>query len=347
MKYRLSQIRIWYDKINKSDDLNDLVNKLNIDRNQLVLLSMSRSYHVFTIPKKDGSFRLIEDPQKNLKELQREFNKYLQAVYYLHQTEAAFGFIIHVKEGKYRKDILNNARRHLGHRYMLKIDLEDFFHQVGIKRVARILQSKPFIFRREPARTLARLFTYKQRLPMGAPTSPVLSNFATMGLDKALYLWAASQNITYTRYADDMTFSSGSTLLTDSHLRQITGICNNYRFELNKEKTVFYGPQDEKKVTGLILTPGGVDIEDGFYVELDEDLVRLKHLVESMIITREDRENPILVKMKQEVKGKINFIGMIEGYQSVQYNTYSNMLYDALHPKEEQLFIRWQHFNYL
>jgi len=76
-------------------------------------------------------------------------------------------------------------------------------------------------------------------------------------------------------------------------------------------------------------------------------LKRLKYLVEAGIIVREHADNPILLKMKREVKGKINFIGMIEGYQSSQYRHYQARLDQALHPDNEQLFMRWTRFNYL
>jgi RNA-directed DNA polymerase len=312
----------------------------------MLLYSLHAKYNEFKIPKGNGKFRLIENPVYELKQIQKTLNKFFQALYYLKQTKYAYGFIISVKNGKDKKNILQNAKKHLGNKYMLKVDLKDFFHQVSKQRIYNLLLSNLFNFNKKTAQILSNIFTYKARLPMGAPTSPVLSNFVSISLDNALGLWANMQGITYTRFADDMTFSSNTDKFHQTHLEQIANICKQNNYRLNTKKTKFFDAHQTKKVTGLVLHDT-VDIEEAFYSELEHDLKRLKYLIEATIIVQEDFQNPILTKMKQEVKGKINFIGMIEGYQSVQYNTYSNMLYDALHPKEEQLFIRWQHFNYL
>ena len=345
MKPTLQHIKHLHRKFTSAKDVNDLCRKLDISANELKLHSLQPAYHVFHIPKANGKFRLIEDPVSGLKQIQRAVNRHLQAVYYLHQTEVAYGFIISVKNQIKKKNILQNAKQHLHHKYMLKIDLKDFFHQISKKRVYDLFRSRLFGFKDKLAHTLSAVLTYKSRLPMGAPTSPVLSNLCTIDLDTALDLWAKMHGITFTRFADDMTFSANNRI-TERELKEITGICQRHQYELNLKKTVFYDEQQTKKVTGLILNDT-VDIEDIFYTELEEDLKRLKHLVEAGIIVRESMDNPLLVKMKQEVKGKINFIGMIEGYQSDEYQRYDKKLYQALHPDDEQLFIRWTHFNYL
>jgi len=345
MKPTLAHIKHLAGRFLSVKDTTDLCRKLDINPMDLALYALQPVYHEFDLPKADGSLRLIEDPVWKLKQLQRTLNRYLQAVYYLHQTEAAYGFIISVKDQIRKKNILQNAKRHLHHPYMLKIDLKDFFHQIHKKRVFNLFRSRLFGFKDKLAHTLSSVLTYKSRLPMGAPTSPVISNFVAMDLDIALDLWSKMNGITFTRFADDMTFS-GDHPLTEKHLREITEICHRNRFVLNEEKTVFYGPGQTKKVTGLVLHDT-VDIEEAFYSELEEDLKRLKYLVEAGIIVREHADNPILLKMKREVKGKINFIGMIEGYQSSQYRHYQARLDQALHPDNEQLFMRWTRFNYL
>ncbi len=345
MKPTLQHIKHLQQKFISAKDINDLCRKLDISVNELRLHSLQPAYHVFHIPKANGKFRLIEDPVFTLKQIQRTINRHLQAVYYLHQTEVAYGFIISVKNQIRKKNILQNAKQHLHHKYMLKIDLKDFFHQISKKQVYDLFRSRLFGFKDKLAHTLSAVLTYKSRLPMGAPTSPALSNLVSIDLDNALNLWAKMNDITFTRFADDMTFSSNKKL-KEKHLQEIIDICHQNQFVLNEKKTIFYNAEETKKVTGLVLNET-VDIEEMFYTELEADLKRLKHLVEAGVIVRESMDNPLLVKMKQEVKGKINFIGMIEGYQSDEYKHYDKKLYDALHPDDEQLFIRWTHFNYL
>ena len=92
--------------------------------------------------------------------------------------------------------------------YLLNVDLLDFFHAVKRDRIYDIFRSKPFNFKRNLPDILADLTTYQARLPMGTPTSPVLSNFACRELDRGLLLFSENMLWTYTRYADDMSFSS-------------------------------------------------------------------------------------------------------------------------------------------
>jgi hypothetical protein len=328
-----------------SNDLSQLCEVMSVDINKIKLLSMQPNYKEFLVPKGNQKFRIIEAPQKELMQMHREFNLYLQAAYYIHQTPAAYGFIISVRGETKTKNIYENAKCHLGHKYMLKIDLKDFFHQITKQRLYYIFKQKPFHYSNNTAQILSNLFTYKGRLPMGAPTSPALSNFATVQLDNDLIKWSNKYHITYTRFADDMTFSTNAERFTHSHLDDIAEICKTNNYELQTGKTIFYNENDIKEVTGLILRDT-VDIHDEFYKELNEDLTRLRILMETTVILKNTAHSETLRKFKQEIKGKINFIGMIEGYHSKIYYRYSQKIKEALNPDNEKLFNRWIHFNY-
>ena len=84
------------------------------------------------------------------------------------------------------------------------------------------------------------LFTYKGRLPMGTPTSPVLSNLAAIPLDNALTGWAGERGATFTRFVDDLTFSSTTAAFSPKYLKEITAICDEHRLNLNPFKTKFF-----------------------------------------------------------------------------------------------------------
>ena len=326
-------------------NLGQLCQVIGMDINQLKLQSINKHYIEYIKQERIDKFRLIEFPDQPLMRLQRQFNVYLQSAYYLHQTAAAYGFVINIKGEKKAKNILSNARQHLGHPYMLKVDMKDFFHQISKQRVYQIFKNKPFRYNSTSSQILANLFTYKERLPMGAPTSPVLSNFATIELDRHLSAWAEQRHTTYTRFADDLTFSNATDSFSEGHLQEIRNICHQNNYLLNETKSIIYSANDEKKVTGL-LVHDTIDIEQSFYDDLSKDLKRLKYMVEAAIIVKQNQDNEIVRKYKQEVRGKINFIGMIEGYRSPQYVEYSKKMEEALHPIEEQLFNRWTHFNY-
>ena len=326
-------------------DLRQICLLLQVDEELVKFHSIFKKYSEFKIPKKDG-FRQIEAPDKELMRLLRRFNVYLQAAYYVVQTPVAFGFIVNAKNETRPKNILENARMHLGHKYMMKLDFKDFFHQISKQRIFDMFTTEPFGFDSTAAHFLSNLFTYKNRLPMGAPTSPVLSNFACMDLDIELQNWALNHQITFTHFADDITFSSDTDKFTERHLLQVTDICRKHQLTLNEEKIKFYDATDPKKVTGLVLHET-VDIPRQFYDELDDDLIRLKSLVEAGLIIKHYQINDVLLKYKQEVKGKINFIGMIEGYESDIYSRYDQKMKQALSPPDEDmLYARWTHFHY-
>ncbi len=329
-----------------SGDLTKLCRTTGTDLNLIQMYSLHPQYREFNIPKPHGGWRKIETPVYELMAILRRFNLYLQAVYYRYRTQAAYGFIMHPKDDPNPKNILENARRHLGNRFMLKIDLKDFFYQIKKQRIYKLFKSNIFEFPNKTAQILSDLFTYKGRLPMGTPTSPVLSNFASIQLDNDLQKWADERQVVYTRFADDMTFSANNQMFTHKDLEAIKYICTKNKFVLQTEKTIFYNAFDEKMVTGLVLHDT-VDILPQFYKELNKDIIRLKHLAEASIIVQNDMHNHIFDKFKQEVQGKINFIGMVEGYNSKEFYDYNNRYKAALHPDTEQLFSRWTHFNYI
>ncbi len=344
-KYTYNQVFIMGSKFLLSETLEQICEVVNIAVKQIKELCFEPQYKEFLIPKGNNKFRIIEAPYENLMQVQRKFNRYLQASYYLKQTKAAYGFIISVKDKKNKKNILQNATKHLGKKYMMKIDLKDFFHQIDKKRVYDLLRRPPFEFSNNASQNLSRLFTYKGRLPMGAPTSPVLSNFACIDLDNELTNWAKQNRITYTRFADDMTFSTNQKPFQNEQLQQVIEICTKHNYKLQTEKTKIFDTNDNKIVTGLILNET-VDIEPRFYLELDKDLTRLRYLVETTTILNDTNRSLTLKKFKQEVQGKINFIGMIEGYHSSIYYHYTQKLKEAMTPQDETLFTRWTHFNY-
>ena len=326
-------------------DIDDLVS-LGFDKNAILLQSLNISYRSFHVRKANGKMRLIEAPAEDLKEVLRQFNYYLQCIYFLNQSEASQGYIITPKNEKSKKNVLENARQHLNKAYLLNVDFQDFFHQISEQRITHLLSTPPFYFESETAQTLAKLFCYKGRLPMGANTSPALSNLYTIVLDNELSQWATSYNVTYTRFVDDLSFSTNDFEFIPKHFQEVDAICKQNGYMINPEKIKYLGKDSIKKVTGLILRET-VDIEDTFYQQLNQDLNRMKHLVEVILINRGVVMNEEVRMFKQEIEGQINFIGMIEGYNSQIFYEYRKKLKTAMTPPEEVLSIRWTNHNYL
>ena len=104
------------------------------------------------------------------------------------------------------------------------------------------------------SRILAQLCTYKGMLPQGAPSSPKLANLCCYRMDRRLAAFAGSQGFVYTRYADDMTFSSFSPNRLAKSLPMVARIVESSGFKLNSSKTRLAGPSACLRVTGLVVT---------------------------------------------------------------------------------------------
>lgn len=156
-----------------------------------------RMYHRFEIHKARAKTRIISAPNERLKYLQRRIAPLLDRLYRVRNP--VHGFVA-------GKSVKTNASAHLHKRFILNIDLKDFFPSITEKRVVGVLESLGLDNR--VARILARICCHNALLPQGAPTSPVLSNMICFRLDKELLALAKATRCIYTRYADDITFSS-------------------------------------------------------------------------------------------------------------------------------------------
>lgn len=166
-----------------------------------------QKYTIFTIDKKSGGTRTIKAPIPKLKKLQSHLSDLLyQCLEEIEKERGAkpisFGF---------RKDrsIVENAARHKRRRWVLNLDLEDFFPTFNFGRVrGYFLKDKAFQLHDEVATTIAQIACDGAALPQGSPCSPVISELIAQILDMALVRLAKKYRVTYTRYADDITFST-------------------------------------------------------------------------------------------------------------------------------------------
>lgn len=156
-----------------------------------------KMYQSFEIQKRGGKTRVINAPDDRLKYLQHKIVLLLNQLYRVRNP--VHGFVP-------QKSVKTNATAHLRKRFILNIDLKDFFPSITEKRVVGVLKS--IGVNSKVAQIIARICCYQGYLPQGAPTSPVLSNIICFRLDKDLMSLAKETRCIYTRYADDLTFSS-------------------------------------------------------------------------------------------------------------------------------------------
>jgi len=323
--------------------LRDLAVVLDVPMHGLTLQSAYIEYDSFSIPKPSGGYRHIENPYPGLKSIQRKLNRYLQGIYWLHKTHAAYGFIIDVKKSADR-NIYTNAARHLNRDYLLNMDFKDFFHSISENSVTKMLKSFPFHFSTEVSSTITQLVTYKGRLPMGAPTSPVLTNLYCIGLDRDIKAHCDMYNICYTRYADDMSFSSRERILVSSKDR-IESIGQKYHLSINHNKTKWYGPTDIKKVTGLIVSDR-IDIPPVLIEDTRKEIAKLKNIIE---VNRRyyNQKNRWIMHHQQKIRGYIQFVRQAKGTNDPIVQELMTAYEEALYPTSNQDPKSWLDLPYL
>ncbi len=164
---------------------------------------VEKRYRCFKIAKRNGSPRYIDAPIAPIKQIQRKLATSLAASY---RAPA------HVHGFTHARSPLTNAAVHVGQRWVFAIDIEDFFPSITAARVRGLFLSFPFGYPDEVATTLARVCCHRDALPQGAPSSPIISNYICRGMDRQLAKLAIGHGCYYSRYADDLVFSTDRSL---------------------------------------------------------------------------------------------------------------------------------------
>lgn len=166
-----------------------------LGQSPIALRSFSPAYSEFEVPKRSGGTRHIAAPDRGTQNLQRTIFRRLLAMPPVHPD--SLGFV----RGR---GTLDHAARHAGSQVVLRMDLEDFFGSTSAGRVGAFFRET---WDEEATALLVGLTTFRGSLPQGAPTSPSLSNLVNHRLDRRLAGFATRRGATYSRYADDITFS--------------------------------------------------------------------------------------------------------------------------------------------
>jgi RNA-directed DNA polymerase len=289
----------------------DLARRWNLDPVHLAVMAEDPKYRSYRIPKKKaGTFREIEDPEPKLKRVLRKLNADLQAVYYFRRSPAAYGFLANPEGDLDPRNIHTNAHRHIGCKWLMNVDMRDFFHLIDHEDVYHIFCNEPFTFPKRTSRMLASLCTYKGRLPMGAPTSPILSNYYSLPLDEELTHFAEQRDWVYTRYADDMTFSSRLTPIFFEDLAAVSREVVSHDLVLNPAKSIIYGPDEpHKEVTGLVVGEYDVSLSPEYLGKVREGIRRLDDVVNAKYLMPSGRltKTPWVEEIAQSVKGMVGF----------------------------------------
>lgn len=230
-------------------DFNHLAKLFGIQKHILssIVSKSSSFYYNFEMLKRNGGLREISAPYPVLLNAQRWIYKNILIQQPLH--ESSKGFIKNIS-------IVDNAKEHLNRKYLLKMDIENFFPSIKINRIISIFRNLGYT--KKISYYLASICCLNKELPQGAVTSPVLSNIIAKRLDYRLNGFAKKFDLKYTRYADDFTFSGE--LLPVRLIKYIESIVKEEGFVINKSKTKLLNPNKQKIVTGISISSGKLTI---------------------------------------------------------------------------------------
>ncbi|PSR04177.1 MAG: RNA-directed DNA polymerase [Bacteroidetes bacterium SW_10_40_5] len=287
-------------------------------------------YKTFTISKKSGGQRVIHAPVMGLNFLLQSVNFVLNCMYEPHK--AATGFVP-------EKSIVDNARGHAEKPFVYNIDLQDFFHSFGKPRVKYGFMRSPFNLngdREYLAFLLASLCTHpfevngevKRVLPMGSPTSPTITNILCHTLDRRLNGLAKRFGATYSRYADDITFSSIHNIYRKKDFqKELYRIVEaNQGLKIKPEKTRLQKEGYRKEATGLVVNEK-VNVKRRYVKDLRKWLYlweKYGNEKAQQLFTKDYVADKGHVKkgepnLENVLDGKLDFMKMVKGVQDGTY----------------------------
>jgi RNA-directed DNA polymerase len=316
------------------EDLSDLARLLEITDRQLTAHSYGRGHHYRTFQvrkRRSGQFRDLAEPTTGLKIIQQKLNQLLLAIY--EPPAAVHGFVP-------KRSVATNAHAHSGRQWVLNIDLEDFFPSIHFGRVRGVLVHEPYKLPKSVATVIAQLCCHDKKLPQGAPTSPTLSNMVMRRLDEKLSRLARRYRCTYTRYADDITFSSNRAAFpsalaiagSDAEGRsvrlgnQLVEAVEGCDFKINFSKVRLQSAKSRQEVTGLTVNRKP-NVQRRYVRRIRAMLnawdVHGYEAAERSYFERydtKDRGPHSAATFKSIVKGHLNFVAMVRGHDDLVYD---------------------------
>lgn len=253
-KEKIKEILAYADELYKHQlpiifDQPHLAGLLGYELDYLQILSNCQKdfYKEFKMLKRNKKdYRVIHEPLPNLKEIQTWIldNILLSPGTLKLLLPVVTAFVP-------QRSIIDNAKYHVGKRIVLCMDLKDFFSSVHLKQVYRAFREMGY--GRDVSGMLANLCTYEKTLPQGAPTSPMLSNLVISHADKLIQVHCELKGISYTRYADDLTFSSEKEFDYGNLIGYVTMVMEKSGFSINSAKTKVFHRNQSQNVTGIVV----------------------------------------------------------------------------------------------
>jgi len=291
-------------------------------------------YSTFNIKKKSGALRKIHAPNRVLNSMLTCLNEVLQNIFEPHHC--ANGFVP-------GRSIVDNAKSHIGRNFVFNIDLKDFFHSFDRNQVKLGFMNAPFNLKgdKEPlAFLIASLVTHqidgdsKQFvLPQGSPTSPTITNILCYNLDRRLNGLAKRFNLTYSRYADDITFSSSYNIFNDKtfldELNRI--IVDDQKLQINPKKTRLQTKMYRQEVTGITVNENPnvsrkyiKEIRMWLYHWEKYGYTKAQQLFVPQYIQDKGHVKKGVPTLLNVLSGKLEYLKMVKGFSNSTYMGLNN-----------------------
>jgi RNA-directed DNA polymerase len=330
----------------------ELANLLNITEKSLIrylyIIPINKRYSTFKIPKKNGSYRLISSPATHLKAAQKKLSDVLYEIYTPYNETHGF-----VKQ----RSILSNAEMHVTAnkkpQWVLNVDIQDFFGSINFGRVRGLFLKPPYNCNADIATLLAQICCHDNKLPQGAPTSPIISNMICRQLDRELRKVARENKCEYSRYADDITFSSKAKFFPKKLAKsnnddesevavtlgyELRHVFKNNGFEINSDKSRLAHHTQRQEITGLT-----VNDKPNVKRQFVREIRAMLHAWEKYGLdgAQKEYENKYAKKnahpqspkpsFRNVLNGKLNFLRMIKGFDDAVYSKLRRQ-YELLDP---------------
>lgn len=275
-------------------DLESLSEQLSISKTLLYLLSQKQFlfYKCYNIPKKDGTTREINAPMLTMKVVQKWILKEILEKVKVSQHAMAF---VPQKNG-----LKENAEIHKNQLFILEMDIHDFFGSITQKDVFKLFVKVGYGV--DIATILANLCTYQDVLPQGAVTSPYIANLVCYNLDMRLSAFCNKRDIVYTRYADDLGFSSDNRTQLNRIEKRVKSIVEDEGFLINDKKTRYLSNDRKMTITGITINNAEIHADKKFKRQIRSKIYHA-------ILENDGSE-------LEKIKGMVAFVDSIEpGYK--------------------------------
>ena len=299
----------------------------------------SKLYYEFTIPKKSGGERTIKAPCDDLKEIQKKLADILWETHsdYCKNHNIKLNFS-HAFEKE--KSIITNAVKHKKKKYIVNIDLKDFFEQFHFGRVKGFFEkNREFYCSEDVAFLIAKIACFEGTLPQGAPTSPIIANLIANNLDIKMIKIMKKYRLDYTRYADDITFSTNDKKFMDNYTFFYNDVKNTIEecgFSINEKKTRLTYQDSRQEVTGLTVNKK-VNVNRTYY---NNTRAMADSLYKTGKFTIDGKEGTLNM-----LEGRFAFINQIDKYNNTHGFNSKNSIYTLnMHEKQYQTFIFYKNF---